>query len=75
MWQKTRGWAWAAPRESLFSECLLLICTKVAGALLPKEWIGLPETGRRESTWTGRDDDSADLLPPERSHRPAQLSP
>ena len=42
MWQKTRGWAWADPRESLFSECLLLICTKVAGALLPKEWIWLP---------------------------------
>lgn len=49
MWQKMPGLGGSAsrhllPQGSLFSEHLLFICTKVAGALLPKEWIRLPRS-------------------------------
>lgn len=47
------GWAGAAPRESLFSERLLFICTKLAGALLPKERIWLPRN-RQEGEHDGQ---------------------
>lgn len=68
--QKTRILGGSALSEQLFSELLLFICTKRTGAQLLGEQIQVPRGWQEVRATGGRDDGSADLLLPERNHRP-----